>query len=392
MKKHIFLPIILLLSSSISLIQSLECSNPNLSRSIKTNNKISQDNDQIIKRLVYLQPEDVVQNLKTDDAEPLGSIANKDTSESDAQNQVKQETGAWFSHMSESTDPSRFIKIKADRDVAMNEIDFWARQMSEHILFVFLGLEDPELKREALELHQTLEKFREKFVENPNDINHMNSLLPILKKEREYQIKAAKILKDGKWIGWLYPLFLDHITMELDYFVDKLNGVKYTPQEELNYWNRVNGEHASFSVRLLDPYEKKSISKADRIAQEFQDIPQTELDMMIKLSLKASKELDEFHKATRSNFKNIRSTIHPVLLGHVIREGERSIKTIKNLGLYKEAAEFQKRHDKQIEEYSTKPLIDETAVKTSSSIIDSTIDNTIDNIDAIIAEQQPPTE
>lgn len=84
----------------------------------------------------------------------------------------------------------------------------------------------------------------------------------------------------------------------------------------------------------------------------FYNIPQTEEEMMIEMSLKYSKELDEFNKTTRTEGKAIKSTIHPVLLDHVIREGERSIKTLKLLGLNEESAKFEQQHADQIDQYT----------------------------------------
>lgn len=308
---------------------------------------IDENSRDITKKLVYAKPEDVVQNYTKVLAEHPTTIGK-----STEMGQEAAENNKPFSRVSNFSDPARFIQIKVAPEVAANEIDFWARQMSEHALFAHLGLEDPDLKETALKMHKELETFRAKFNEDTNDINHMNTLLPLLKAERAFQISGLQAIEAGKWIGWIFPLFLNHITLELDYLVDKLNGIQYTPTEEVIFWNRINSEHAAFAAHLLDPSERELFLKADEMSVKFTNIPKSEKEMMIRLSLNASKELDEFNKTAQAKGKAIQSIIHPVLLAHVIREGERSIKTLTNLGLHKEARKFSKQYSEQLNEYN----------------------------------------
>lgn len=287
-----------------------------------------------------------VRNLQTRPvSEPMATIGRSKMLGQEARENVKP-----FSRVSNSSDSSRFISIKTDPATAAHEIDFWARQMSEHALFLYLGFDDKKMKEEALKIHQAFEKFRTEFNQNPNDIELMNTVLPLLKMQRESQIRALQSLDEGKWIGWIFPLFINHTTLELDYFTDKLNGIKYSPQDEVLFWNRINSEHAAFAAHLLDPAERNLFLKADILSQKFNEIPKSEKEMMIRLSLKASEELDKFNKTARSEGKNVKSIIHPVLLDHVIREGERSIQTLKDLGLFDESAKFERQYNQQVDE------------------------------------------
>ena len=263
-----------------------------------------------------------------------------------------RKNNATFSHVSNFSDPSRFARIKADARTASNEIAFWARQMSEHALFSHLGLEEPKLKKTALQAHKKFEDFRKRFQAKPMDLDVMNQILPLLKEQREFQVKLLQLLEQGAWIGWTFPLFVNHITLELDYFVDKLNGIQYTAQEEVAFWNRINGEHAAFNARFLDPSERELLLKADRTSVKFNKIPKTEYEMMVKLSLTATKELDEFNKAARAQGKAVKSIIHPVLLDHVIREGEHSIEILKSLGLQEDSERLARQHAQEMEQYN----------------------------------------
>jgi hypothetical protein len=236
-----------------------------------------------------------------------------------------------FGFVPYETDPSRFVTIAIDAQDAINEISFWARQMSEHALFNHLGLEDAELKKEALDIHKSLESFIAKFNKDPHDTKHMSEILPLLKKEREFQVKVLKTLSESKWIGWLFPLFENHLTFELDYFVDKLNGVPYSVEKELYFWNRINSEHAAFSSHLLDPSERKLSFQAQVLSDKFFNLPPADTDMMVYLSLKAGKELDVFYQKAKAHSSSIKSIIHPSLLDHDKREGERSIQVLSAL-------------------------------------------------------------
>lgn len=299
-------------------------------------------------KTVAASPKDIVQNLSPIvSQEPSQTIGT-----SNIMGQGTQENNARFSRVSDASNPSRFQMIKVNAETASDEINFWVRQMSEHALFNYLGLEDPNLKQESLDLHTSLEGFRKKFNNNPFDLKLMDTVLPLLEKERKFQIKVLSMMDEGKWVGWIFPLFENHITLELDYLVDKLNGIKYSAQDEVLFWNRINSEHAAFAAHLLDPSERDLFLKADQMSEKFYNIPASEKDMMMRISLQYSEQLDEFNKTAQSNAKTIKSVIHPVLLEHVIREGERSIKTLKSLGLHVESSKFEQQYNDQILQYT----------------------------------------
>ncbi|MBA3751273.1 DUF2935 domain-containing protein [Candidatus Dependentiae bacterium] len=227
----------------------------------------------------------------------------------------------------------RFRQIKANPAKARNEIDFWARQLSEHALFLHLGIEDLQLKKRGLELHKRFEAFRK----NMSD-KTMNQILPLTRELRAYKMDVVNTLKSGKWIGWIFPSFAKHIVRELDYFVDKLNGVPYSKKQEVKFWDKINSDHAAFAARLLDPKERESSITAEETSMKIADIASNdhagkEEAMFIKISLKASKELDEFNRKTQKGIKQntVQSVIHPVLIDHVVREGKRSIEILSKL-------------------------------------------------------------
>lgn len=225
---------------------------------------------------------------------------------------------------------TRYKTVSVSREVAVEETNFWARQLSEHALFLHLGIEDAPLKQRGLALHKEFERFRKEFNNRPEMVAQV---LPLAKKLRAYKVEVLNTLNSGKWIGWIFPLFARHITLELDYFIDKLNGIKYTDQDEIAFWNTINGEHASFAAHLLDPEERDLFLKGDALSQKFAKVVGSEDEMMRQISLTHAKELDEYNTSARTAQQNnqLKSIIHPVLLDHVIREGQRSIRMLDTL-------------------------------------------------------------
>jgi hypothetical protein len=222
--------------------------------------------------------------------------------------------------------PARFMKIKG-KD-ALDETAFWSRQLSEHALFLHLGMETEPFKKRGLEIHKKWEAFRDTLSEKT-----LPKVLPLARELRAYKMAINKSLNEGKWVGWIFPSFVRHIIQELDFFVDKLNGVRYSPKDEVDFWNHINSDHAAFESHLLDPYERKLSAKANALSEKIATLPDSEEDMFIKISLNAAAELDAFNKKGRSLAKanKLQSVIHPVLMDHVIREGERSKAKLKAL-------------------------------------------------------------
>lgn len=231
-----------------------------------------------------------------------------------------------------------------------NEIGFWSRQMGEHALFLYLGLNEtevPELKRRGLVLHKKFQAFRDRFMRlspraiTPQVISTYKRLLAQL---RSYKKNVLKAVLAG-WSGYIHPSFAQHILLELNYHVQNINGIKHSAQDEIKFWNTINGDHANFAKHLLDPTEVQLVEQADELAKKFAQLGkmvQSEDDMMIQLSLNAAKQLDAYGKTAQAGIRNrsIRSVIHPVLIAHVGRETDQGLKTLRRIGAGHIAAQW----------------------------------------------------
>lgn len=209
-----------------------------------------------------------------------------------------------------------------------DEIDFWSRQLSEHALFLNLGLDDPSLKKRADRLHTQWEVFRSG-TRAPKDAIALALLT------RELLSEVYSRLTAGEWLGWIWPLFVDHIRREGDYFISKLQGTAISTPTECGTWLQFMAEHAAFAAHLLDPVEVAKIRQATKFIGDFETLHggcaqfNTQLQAM---SERAGKALDAYFTTLGVGTANVQSIIHPVLAEHVVREGRRFLKVIATLG------------------------------------------------------------
>lgn len=225
-----------------------------------------------------------------------------------------------------------------------SDLVFWSRQMSEHNLFLYLGLVDPLLKQQALRLHQQWEEFRTGLTPSVNITNRqLRQVNDLLRVTKEYQVNVLTNLTDCKpntdvrpaWLGWTYPSFLEHIIKELNYSNARINKNRIPPLHEVCFWNTINHEHALLAAHLNDPSERKLIELAYTIAKSIEEANNPESRMFIQLSIRYARELDQYSKDAKNllNTNRLRTLIHPVLLTHIIREGIRGLGILNNISL-----------------------------------------------------------
>jgi hypothetical protein len=209
-----------------------------------------------------------------------------------------------------------------------SEIDFWSRQLSEHALFLHLGLEDAKLKQEALAQHKAWEAFRKSV--RAHDVPAVLALTASL---RAFKTDVLDRMNKGEWLGWLFPLFIDHIRRELDMFVAHLRN-EPLPAGELCEWQRFMMEHAAFAGHLLDPVESRLILDARKHVGTFAALQSgcgATTSSMLALSHRAGRELDAYFTQSGIGTPKVKSVIHPVLAAHVVREGQRFLQTVQTL-------------------------------------------------------------
>lgn len=253
----------------------------------------------------------------------------------------------------------------------VDETKFWCTIFKEHALFLWMGLvpvggvvENPlnaepyasmtlqkqtsdqseiiqRLKDRSKALYISWSAFEKDVAMGKINVLILNNLLSHLRyvKSRVMDLQMANV-----WTGWLFSDFVEHIRDELDYFVRMFND-EISPDEQRLFWTEVNADHAAFSAQMLNPDYKQSelIAMATRLANyghaALATIANAPLDMlqMALLSQKFdhltfAKQVDMLHSNAWNNGDiKVNSTIHPILLAHVIREGKRSIDQLSSL-------------------------------------------------------------
>jgi len=209
--------------------------------------------------------------------------------------------------------------------VLPDEIEFWSRQLSEHALFFHLGIEDEALKHDALILHSDWETFRQG--------GAAGDLVALVTNLRGFKTMLLDELS-RRWIGWIFPLFVEHTRRELDLFVAHLGTSALTP-DELCQWTRFMAEHAAFAAHLLDPAEAAKIQEATAAAGQFSKLSEgcaVITPTLVALSQKAGEGLDAWLQKSGLGTPATHSVVHPVLAAHVVREGQRFLQTTAALG------------------------------------------------------------
>jgi hypothetical protein len=269
-----------------------------------------------------------------------------------------------------------------------DEIHFWSRQMMEHALFLFLGLEDNDnrqLKNQAFELHQKWKFFMDQNfydkgitvtmetvfltaddLKKIGESMSLGAVNDLLKETIRFKSNVIQVLESGKWIGWIYPSLAKHMLQEAEYFDRKINGPAYTVIEEINFSNFHHSGELGVTAQLIDPdpsqqaiietvrsyaLKKMSILRAtgsltglesalpfpkewtpeeEAILQGLRPSEETNLLM---LSLRFSEEVTQFADETGQKIEKneLQSVISPILAHHVHREFVRFTETLKQL-------------------------------------------------------------
>lgn len=220
-------------------------------------------------------------------------------------------------------------------------VTFWSRQLSEHALFLQLGLNPPDLQDQAAGLHSDWEGFRTQIPADPSptDVtNAMDKAKQMAATLRAFTTKVYDLQISGTWEGWLFPSFVLHTRNELDYFVAALSGqtknLAVRMSNELCTWLKFMAEHAAFAAHLLDPRERILIKQALALEEHLEDLENGCKAMaqgFLALSQNAGVLLDKYFTTSGIGLPGVQSVIHPALALHVVREGRMFLRTLQEL-------------------------------------------------------------
>ncbi|MFC4809815.1 DUF2935 domain-containing protein [Paenibacillus sp. GCM10023250] len=237
---------------------------------------------------------------------------------------------------------------------SLEEIRFWARIMKEHSLFLRLGFrcEDTQLIQEANGFYTVFEGIEARAhaftaAADPQQIRAFNA-------EVHNAVSHIWVFK-RKVLGLIltcqlpgannFPLLVDHVSREANYFRNRLaelNNGRLEPLpdaiiDENVFFLKIMADHAKFIGHLLDPSERKLVDQAREFSHDFdqllwqaQDLssmrPQSQTKPLLSQFLDQNRvsvaSLRDFKKTARDLIEacRIKSIIHPLLADHVYRE------------------------------------------------------------------------
>ena len=225
------------------------------------------------------------------------------------------------------------VGLKTD---ALTEYTLDAEKMSEFLTGVPI---DKNITKLALKLTRphSNSQFNPMLAKDVYELNY--NVIEATKAIFDFKCKALKAVLECKLYTTAYPLLIDHIRREAEFFINIL--VKLQEREDIDiiedaikqeaFWNRIMAEHSQFVRGLLDPTEENLIETANEFANEFDELRRKALvaadktGMLGKVtdeSLEATKKLRDFKEQADKGLLEckIRSIALPLLADHILRE------------------------------------------------------------------------
>lgn len=167
----------------------------------------------------------------------------------------------------------------------IEEMKFWLQIMQEHAQFIKAGLpcDDTALIDEAESFYKEFECLLQK-VEKVKSLKQCSELIiEVYDAVKEFYCYKRELLQAKlacRLGGTNFPLFLDHISREAEYFLRLLekmrNGrivLKEASQtQELVFWLRIMADHVKLICHLLDPSERGLVRVANEFSCQFDQL------------------------------------------------------------------------------------------------------------------------
>jgi hypothetical protein len=246
---------------------------------------------------------------------------------------------------------------------SLTENRFWLRIMKEHALFLGEGF-----SRGDTQLIQEAERFFHYFDQLLQRAHTVAQTVQAIRALNQESIQAATAFRNFKRnililiinckiSGFNFPLLVDHIAREAEYFVRNLTKFNQGMMDPIQdaiisenvFWLRIMMEHSRFIGSLLDQSERNLVTQVRKFGDDFEVLLNQARDVesmlynkqptypiiskMNKDSETATVELRNFKRAGLEFIRTcqIRNVINPLLADHVVREAEHFLLIIKVL-------------------------------------------------------------
>ena len=235
---------------------------------------------------------------------------------------------------------------------SLTENRFWLRIMKEHALFLGDGFnrKDKHLIQQTDRFYHYFEQQEKKAHQTPPNVELVRKLneesIELVYGFRNFKRNLLIMIINCKVSGFNFPLLVDHIAREAEYFMRTLKkfnkGILEPIQDaiinENVFWLRIMMEHSRFIASLLDQSERNLVKTALKFGDDFETLLNQARDVESMLYRKqptypiigkmnedsenATTELQSFKKAGLELIQScqIKSVINPLLADHVVRE------------------------------------------------------------------------
>jgi hypothetical protein len=259
--------------------------------------------------------------------------------------------------------PPESLSEKMFIERSLTENKFWLRIMKEHALFLGEGMSrnDKDLIQQTDRFYHYFEQQEKRAHQTPESVAAVRKLnedsIQLVYGFRNFKRNLLILIINEKVQGFNFPLLVDHIAREAEYFMNSLqkfnNGILEPIQDaiihENVFWLRIMMEHSRFVASLLDQSERNLVAAARKFGDDFETLLNQARDVesmlyhkkptypiigkMNKDSESATEELRNFKKAGLELIKSsqIRSVINPLLADHIVREAEHFLFMIRVL-------------------------------------------------------------
>lgn len=200
------------------------------------------------------------------------------------------------------------------------ETEFWSRQFSEHLQFLEMLFTDAQAKADAAQLKAEYDQARAMALADP--MRSAELIRPAHDLVRAYQGEMVERLSNGEFLGWAFPLFVDHVTREMDLYGHLVGYGNPAPDNNVQEAvKRMGAEHAQFASHLLDPTESNLSRQASAAAYALYSLADNNSTIANKAAAKAQRVLAGWLEKNRIGTPQGALSIVPkTLADHVIRE------------------------------------------------------------------------
>jgi hypothetical protein len=280
-------------------------------------------------------------------------LVNQGFSGMDSSNQMLI-TPETFAAPPESLTEQLFI----ERSLVENK--FWLRIMKEHSYFLGEGFNrrDKHLIQQTDRFYHYFEEQEKRAYQTPNNVTAVRKLnedtIQLVLGLRNFKRNLLILIINCKIMGFNFPLLVDHIAREAEYFMRTLKkfneGILDPIQDaiikENVFWLKIMMEHSRFIASLLDQSERNLVKTALKFGDDFEVLLNQARDVesmlykkkptypiigkLNKDSENATHELRAFKQAGLDLIKScqIRSVIDPLLADHVVREADHFLQMV----------------------------------------------------------------